>query len=188
MATLSSFEPFVMPDVQGCPAAVVRNAITFALIDFCRRSRYWQEDCAAGSTADGKTAFAITLADGADIVSIVDVKVGGYPIVRDGYSLSGSTLKTTYPLSPGYPVVVSAQLAPKASASSFPDSLLQYTEGIASGAKFRLMIQPGKAWSTPDLAAVHRSLFEQAIADAMVRVESQGVIGATYAAPVRFGF
>lgn len=188
MAILKDFEPYVMLDVLGCPTPVARQALTLSVIDFCRRSRVWREDCDAGLTASGVSLYPVTLPADSALTSILDVMLDGRLLTKGCYALEAGSVRASAALPAGRVMTVRALLAPLPAATTYPDLLLDYAEGIASGTKYRLMIQANKPWSQPELAVAHKGLYDAAINDAFARAESSGVVSATFAAPVRFGY
>jgi hypothetical protein len=44
-----------------------------------------------------------------------------------------------------------------------------YADVLASGAVYRLAKVPGKEWSNPELAAMHKNLYEQGVTNARIR-------------------
>lgn len=184
MAQFKDFDSYVALDVQGCPASVMRQAIALAVLDFCRRSRVWRAECSAGATQTGVGVYTIVAPEGGAVSAVEWVTVGGNRIAELCYTQDAGALSLAAAFAPGRAIVAKSILVPLQTASKIPDALLDYAEGIASGAKFRLMMQPGKPWSSPDLAAAHRTLFENAIGDAFARSESAGRIGSKSVSPL----
>lgn len=183
MASIRDFEPFVALDVSGCPLPVVRQALQLALVDFCRRSRVWRATCDAGAVQDGTSLYTIVAPTGAAVSALDSVLVDGRAIPKGTYSLEGGAVQLPGRQRAGAEVEAVAILEPLITATTVPDLLLEYTEGIASGAKYRLMLQPGKAWSSPDLAIYHRRAFDDAVGAAFARSETGGVISTITAKP-----
>lgn len=60
-------------------------------------------------------------------------------------------------------------LRPAFNATELPDWILEkHADGIASGAKYRLMMEQGRPWSNPNLAPLHKSVFNDSIDRACV--------------------
>jgi len=187
MATLKDFEPYVSLDVSGCPSAVIRQALMLAVEDFCRRSRAWRAECPAGNLQEGVSLYTIVPPTGAAVCSLEWLEVGGRKQAEGSFVLEAGAVRLANLGPAGAAIVAKSILAPLKTAATVPDLLLEHTEGIASGAKFRLMLQPGKPWSSPELAAYHKRAFEDAIGDAFVRSETGGVIGSLTVKPRAFG-
>jgi hypothetical protein len=67
-------------------------------------------------------------------------------------------------------------VAPSDDATGLPDDIaLRYRDEIHVGAKARLMLMPGKSWSSPDLAAVYGQAFSGMVAKATMRAARAGV-------------
>lgn len=186
MATTKDFEPYILPDVTGCPQPVVRQALMLAVTDFCRRSKAWQADCSAGTTSDGVSLYTIVPPTGAAVYCIESASLGGRAMSESAYtSEARGTIKLLHN-SNGQAISVRATLEPLPTATTLPDLLLEYVEGIASGAKYRLMIQPGKPWSSPELAVFHKKLFDDAIGAAFAQQAHGRSVRSLEVKPVRF--
>lgn len=186
MATTKDFEPYILPDVTGCPLPVVRQALMLAISEFCRKGKAWQADCSAGTTSDGVSLYTIVPPAGAAVCCIESASLGGRELCTDAYtSEARGTIKLIYP-SNGQAIAVKATLEPLITAVTLPDLLLEYIEGLASGAKYRLMIQPGKPWSSPDLAVFHKRMFDEAIGAAFAQQAHGRSVRSLEVKPVRF--
>lgn len=183
MASIKDFEPFVALDVSGCPQPVIRQALQLALTDFCRSSRVWRATCEAGDVQDGVSLYTIVAPAGSAVSALDSVLCDGREIPKGTYSLEGGAVRLHGRQRTGAGVEALAILEPLITATTVPDLLLEYVEGVASGAKFRLMLQPGKAWSSPELAVYHRREFDSAVAKAFARSETGGVVTTITARP-----
>lgn len=75
-AKWEDFFKFVRPDVQGCPVAMVREAIRNACIEFCEKSLIWQQEIYCGDLVEGERKYGInTIGDDATLVMPVTVTV-----------------------------------------------------------------------------------------------------------------
>lgn len=73
-------------------------------------------------------------------------------------------------------------------ATVIPDDIVdRYGERIASGAKYRLMLNPGKTWSNPQLAKYHRDEFDNGKISAKVDAMHAKTTGNFIVPARRFG-
>jgi hypothetical protein len=73
-------------------------------------------------------------------------------------------------------------------ATKLPDDIVtRYGEAIASGAKQRLMVQPGKTWSNDKLAVFHLGRFESGKLNAKIDAMHGQTTGDIFVPPRRFG-
>ncbi|OUR99226.1 hypothetical protein A9Q81_11670 [Gammaproteobacteria bacterium 42_54_T18] len=185
----------VLPDVSGCPEAVVLREVKNSLIEFCRRTQIWQFTADAIPLVAGIADYELDVPTGSSVAQVMSVKV-------DGRGLTLATGGDLDARQPGwrdheggathYVVINSAEILlnrkPKefkanaltASFALMPDqgaieveSFLfdDWYEVIAAGAKKRLLMSPGKAWSNPGLAGVYAQEFAQGIADGKSRAQ-----------------
>ena len=186
MATTKDFEPYILPDVTGCPLPVARQALMLSITEFCRKGKAWQAECSAGTTSEGVSLYTIVPPAGAAVHCIESATLGGRTMSQDAYTSEAcGTIKLIYP-SNGQAVSVRATLEPLPTATTLPELLLEYLEGIASAAKYRLMIQPGKPWSSPELAEFHKGLFDESIGAAFAQQAHGRSVRSLEVKPVRF--
>lgn len=153
-----------------CPGPVIEQMLRQAAIEFCTAAPVWVCDLDPVFTVDGLTSYEIDTPEGAEIAQIqaLDTKGAGFNdwtfnrpnLLTLGYSLPGGAL-----------IDVRASLAPSASADGMPAWIDgQYGEAIRHGARARLMMMPGQSWTQPQMAAVHRRYFTEAVGNARVAV------------------
>jgi hypothetical protein len=201
MATTKDFEAFVTLDVMGCPLPVVRQAILLACVEFCRRSKVWKRDLGAGTTSAGVSTYAISVPSDAKVSVLESATVGGRDLFPGQIGGAGRPSRFTgeagnvirlFPVpdsnSAGEAIEVEATLEPTLTAATLPAVLLEYVEGIASGAKKRLMLQPNKAWTSVELAGYHGNAFESAIGEAFAKQAHGGAVSSLQIKPIKFGY
>lgn len=57
-------------------------------------------------------------------------------------------------------------IAPTATSTEVDDTLADYREAIANGAKYRLLMQPNKEWTDRDGAPAYKTLFDASVSEA----------------------
>lgn len=81
MAQLSDFYPEVLADVPNCPRPVVKNAILNALVEFCKRSRFWVIDLDPVDIVAGTAEYAVTSnVTNAVVHDLYHVEAFGHPL------------------------------------------------------------------------------------------------------------
>ena len=200
MTAIDRIIDLVSPYVLGCPSPQIKLAIIESARQFCERTKCWKENASAGVTSVGVTDYPITLPDQSEDVALEGVTIDGRDLTL-GIS-SGSASDPTFYASPGWGsvritptptvagkvIVASLALQPAATATQLPDLLVgRYGASIADGAIGRLMAQPGKQWSNPQLSAFYTQRFEIA-ADKGYIAQVQGrAVGDLVIKPRRFG-
>ena len=183
MATLDSFLIDVTLEVPGCALPIVRHHVRRSIIEFCEKTRLLTYNCPAVNSVANQGAYSISPPADHEIHEIVTVRHNGVPLDPVGEdwlnnnvtdwanskSRTASSYIFTRPASIRlYPapnengtgnIVAMAAIKPTPSATSIDDKLLHYSESIAAGAKRRLMIQPGKPWTNPELAVYYGNVF-----------------------------
>jgi hypothetical protein len=211
---LTAFHPFVATEVIGCPEPTINQALLLAAIEFCRETKSWTEIQEPITLVDDAFEYEMDAPSGALVQTVRDVWIGSRrltPVTVAGlqnvmpdwatmqasepsyYNMAGELpLLRVYPVpmgTTGQALVVRATYVPKTNAATLPDFLGQrHMEGIASGAKARLMAMPGTPWSNPELAIYYRSLYDQSILNVRIEEAHDRVPGTIRVQPRSFGF
>lgn len=188
MAALTLLHDLVRIDVPGCPDPLITNALRRSAEEFYARSLIKRVELDAVTTVSATAEYALTLPTGYVLAKALHVWLDDLEITpigmddRDGICSTwrDETDEPDYFYLPdpehiglfktpdgAYTVVVEAALQPSYTATDIDDWVYQqFREGLAHGAKARLMEQPGKSWSS-EAAVYHNDMFEQAIDKAM---------------------
>jgi hypothetical protein len=192
MTALTAFYDYVLPDLPRCNEAIALLHIRLACEEFYRRSMVKRATLADITTAADTAEYALTLPDGYVAHKALHVWLDGLEIQpigmddRDGINANWKT-ETGQPdrhylpdtanvglfLTPSgvYTVSVEAVLKPKSDATAIDDWVFEtYREGIAAGAKYRLMAMPKKPWSS-EMAAMHKGEFDRCVDTAMLAAD-----------------
>ena len=189
MATaISSWYPYVRPDVVQAAPPLLLDAIRNALIEFCESTWIYTTSLIALSSVAGQADYTITLPTGTDVVALKSVV---YDRARLDVT-SEDELDTLYPHTDWrsmtgkpfryyqtadmsiihlFPIpevavangihIVSA-LKPTQDAETVPDFLYQdWRSDIAAGAKSNLFMMMASSWGDPNKAAVFAQQFRQ---------------------------
>lgn len=203
---LASFHPYITPEVIGCPAPLVDQALVLVASEFCRSTLAWTEMSDPMPLMDGVQDYEPDVPTGAQLVTVRDVWCGSrklQPVVLvdaygassasepSHYNMSKRDMVTVYPTptSPTAALVMRACYAPTLGAATLPDFLgADALDAIASGAKARLMMMPNVPWSNPQLGGYYRQIFDNGVTDAITDEAHDRVPGALTVAPRKFGF
>ncbi len=79
MATLDDFFPEVLPEVEGCPKMMVRNAIRSAIIRFCEVSKYITQELTPINIVADTHTYTLTPPTGSLIETVIRANIAGYP-------------------------------------------------------------------------------------------------------------
>jgi hypothetical protein len=184
--------PDLIPHVPGCPQVMAEHELRRAAQSFFAQTRAWRVDELPRAVAAGTTEITITPTDPElDLVQVDAIWYDGQklepitPETLDGQYATDWQDQTGSPTNylqvvPGvirlYPVpLVDAVsglklrliVTPSDVSTGLPDDIaLKYRDEIQVGAKARLMLYPGKSWSSPELAVVYSQAFNAATGSA----------------------
>jgi hypothetical protein len=187
----------VLPYVQDVPEFVATNAVKNAVIEFCRKTRYWQKDLAPLSAEANVANYPIETPEGTVLVDIVQAWYNGKLLVPksidaltriyrtlDYRTLAGSPAYFTRVIEPEillvpYPVealenavTLRAALAPTRDSTGADSSIFEhYLEDIAAGARGRLYSMHGQPFSDPQGALTYERKFRVACDKARIRAD-----------------
>lgn len=203
---------FVAVDVQGCPGPVIELAILETAIDFCRKTFAWGEIQDPVPVINGIQQYDVDMPTDGTVVAIRNVwgfsrELLPKPMVEiqrllpnwlDGRSNqpvyynaadTDPAFIRLFPIPEGASgtLVMRVVYAPKITSTTLDDALVErYREALISGAKARLMLNPGRSWSNPALAGVHTGIYDRAKVEAKLAVLSDNSPGTTIVQPRRF--
>lgn len=182
---------WVLPDVPGYVQTMVDEKIRDALREFCDGTKLWRVSFDSIYTEAGQPQYELDIPTdyACEIVEIVSATLNDKPLAgtreseqTDEWRAKGGTptnrlgfyddiiIITPVPDVSGKEIKLEAVLRPSISATTFPSTLLKYTEQIANGTKAKLMMMVGQPWSNPQMAMKHESDFNTAIGRASIRV------------------
>lgn len=202
---MTSLLDYVVPDVPGCPEAIVLNKIRFAAREFFIRSRLWRHDMFTDIDVTlGTRVYALTPTNPAhesNIAGVLQAWYEGTKIWPRAYPDLVSSWPH-FPTASGRPsyywfdvdnqisifpspsaavadaLDVLAIQAPKIDSTYFPDEFFSsWVQTVAHGALAALMEIPKKPYSEPDLAMYHKAQFDRGIGKALGVVNSGGTVG-----------
>ena len=193
------FKPFVAPEVNRCPSALVMNAIREKVIDFCGRTLAWQEELLPINAKSGKHTYELQAPEATRIESLITVRHNRLLVDfisessldadddTDWRTQTNSQAKGYYQPTPRQirlvytpdttvtdGIEVNAALKPIPGGHLLSEDVFNdYYAIIAAGAKSQLMGMPDKSWSSAGMAGTYFSMYEEGIREASGKVERQ---------------
>lgn len=193
----SAWIPDVAGEVTGAPSFSIELAVKRTVTDFLERTHWLQRTAAPIDIAGGAVArtFPVSvIAAGERVLAILGAWVSDKPVEvygPDDVDEDWPDWKTRtgtpeclvqerddeFYVVPSPASTMTAALRLKVAvglldaATTCDDSIVtNWREGIAAGAKARLMLQPGKTWESPERAAVNQAMYMEAVNKANTRV------------------
>lgn len=213
---LDALLPYLLPDVPGVPDITALQALRLSTIRFCEETLAWDEIQDPVPLEDGVNEYDLDVEQGSRIAAIKNVWLADRPLtpvsmeelsqrLPNWQTATGSdpvyynapadqNAIRIYPIPDGVEdfgktMTLRVVYVPTLAATTVPDSVLNlYLEPIIHGAKYRLMVAPGKGWSNPQLAVYHQAEFEKGVHSAKIDILHEGVQGSLRVKPLRFGF
>lgn len=209
---VSDIVPFVAAEVPGCPEVLIKQSIVQAAIEFCVETLAWQEIQDPVALVDGSNELDMDIPRDARIVTVKDIWASNRklrPVTMDqlferipNWQTATGTEPVYYnasadwqtirifpiPLdSQGAQITMRAAYAPKLTATTLPDEIVtKHLDGLTGGAKSRLMLMPGRAWTNTQLAGVYRVQFNDQILKAKIDILHDRVQGSVSVRPHPF--
>jgi len=194
---LDDLLPYVLPDLPGVSETQAINALISSAIEFCERSLVLQRDHDPINLVAGRSAYDLDAPTGYLVHKVMkawhrnsvlqpiapddmdDARLYNVHAATEGWGTpSGYTHKGERQIALWPPpnedlekgLTVRIAIKPKRDVTQFDDDLYQdFIEVIASGAKAKLQITPGKPFSNPQVAGFNQALFTAGVNRAMVR-------------------
>lgn len=186
MAALTAFLKHVQPEVPVCPQPIVLEAVLRACIEFCERTRLFDETVSV-TTVAGTSEYSLGVASGTVAHEIIYVRKtsddsdlgsskreqfdanitfndSGEPLAY--YLTAAGKLKVGPVPAAGDEATYSVKVVikPSTSATTVQDALADHWAlVIAAGAKSFLYAQKNTAWYAPDEAAIKGAFFTSGI-------------------------
>lgn len=193
MSAYEDFFPYVMTEVPGVPEPVAIMAIRNTCIEFCEKSLILTRDHDPVTIVQGITDYDLEPPRGYLVVKVMRAWLDSReltPAAPDFVTDAAvyNRLYSSYSSAPNMPqtylqkqersitvwpvpdkkykngLTLRVALKPTRASTEIEDLVFEdYAETIAHGAAFRLMSSVGKPYTNLDMAAVHKSLFEQGL-------------------------
>jgi len=213
MIKTSTLVRFLGADLPSCPDQLIELALTKAAIKLCRESHCWSEIQGPTPMADGQQEYSVDGPDDGVVVAVrnvwapsrellpksmewIQTKIPNWATATStepAYYNAASTDPDTIRLFPipletnGAALRVRVSFAPSVASTSLHETVVErYLETLLAGARYRLMLNPGKAWSNAQLAAYYKQEFDDGIANARGHVAHDYTPSTLVAQPRRF--
>lgn len=206
--------PYILPEVPGAPDALVKQAIMRTANDFCIETGVWSEIQDPIPVTDNVNEYDVYAPRGAKVATIKSIWMVNRELVpvtmerlqelipnwqeakgsEPAYYNSATDYRTVriYPIplgSNGAKITIRAVYTPDQFGTTLPDFLVdKWLDELLAGAKARLMIMPGKAWTNPELAVMNQAMFTEGMVRAKVFIAHDKVAGSVRVRPVRYGY
>lgn len=169
----SKFYADILVDVPGCAMPVVDRALLRASREFFSATRVWRAEIDTVITLANISNYDLSVDAACEIVRIESATFDGRPIeitsIDARHQITNciyTTDRRTINLLPvpnvgGKKLDVEVSLMPRESANGVNNDLIDfYADEISTGAKARLMLQPEKSYSNPQLGLILEQRFE----------------------------
>ncbi len=206
--------PYILAEVPGCPVPTVRFAIIQAASELCREAHTWSEIQDPMTLVDGQHTYQLDAPAGAQVVTVKEIWAdnrkltpvaisaihnlipnwqsaqGNQPDYYSGSNDWSEIRLYPIPTNPGgAKLTMRVAYQPKFNATVLPAFMVSnYLEAITAGAKSRLMMMPGRAWTSMELGGYNKQVFDAAITQAKIENLHDRVAGSIQVQPRRFGF
>jgi len=161
MATVALTELYndTVLELPKCLKPLIWKMIHDVLVEFCTKTQIWSLELDAIRLRDGEDTYDLDAPACANIDTIKGVTNDGstlYPVTHFTFP-SKNEIKLTWEPSDDTDddadgMVVTVVLKPKRTATVIDKDLFEsWYDAWAAGVKARLMLQPGKKWSNPEL-------------------------------------
>lgn len=178
--------PLITPDIPSCPEATIKNHLAYVTADFCARTQIWRETLDTDYTIANIEEYDL---DGSAVIEAVqwvvcnnipltatDIRLVPHEDLSDTgqpthYWIINDTTLRLFPIPDArYELKVGVALKPSRTALGVEDWIYEtWAETLVSGTIARLARVPGKDWTDPALAEMHRIMYERAITNAEIR-------------------
>lgn len=188
---LDAFYDYLMPELPGCPVAMVDLHLVLAARQFCSQTSAWREPFTPLDLVADQADYYLEPAESqSDVVKLTELTINDELLWRDSdadqlsvdaecpkylrneppFTLSND-LRTITLMVDEVPtaaasaaLVVVGAMQPKMGATRLPDFLLnQYVEAIRFGTLSRLMVMPKKPWGDRPLATAYMASWHEAL-------------------------
>ena len=203
--------PLLLIDAPECPDIVATNALISATRDFCDQSNAWNEIQDPFTIIDNTDIYDIDVPSDGLVVMVMDAWSPTYQLTGKSMEQISQLLPNWQKATGSQPIYFSSQPAsgeirlfpmplnaqrlqltmrvsykPTRTATTIDDGLLDdYQDALLAGARAKLMMQPGKAWSNPQLAQMNGQLFAREIVNARITIDHDRAPGTIIARPAR---
>ncbi len=202
MATLPELSPEVRIEVPDCPQSLINKTLINVIRHFCDKTQHWQHSMEPltllpyNAAAPDTYLYTLPLPSNTELIGVRTMNYDGLPLRMKSPAwldehqdkwreasgepqfyimLSDKQLRFIPASDQVRPQAITGLLAlrPTRNTDTFDDSLLEFDNALINGAIARLLVIPGKLWSSR--AAQHRALaceqvYQEAVSVAKMQV------------------
>lgn len=177
MESLDTLLAQVLPQADGCPTSMARDALQFIAADFCKVSGVWAEDVLELVPAGESRVPLHDMPREARLASVPEARLAGSVLARTEYAVGAREI--VLHTAPCRDAEFSARvtLRPERLAGSLPEHVLEeWGDFIAYGALARLKAMSGAnvSWTDMQGAQVNLTLYNEGIYAARTRAYRNG--------------
>lgn len=182
-----TFFPLIQPHLPTCPEATLKAYLASTTADFCMRTQLWRETSEVLSTVADQAEYDLcggvakveavqwVTCNGIELSATDPRLVDHTELDRTGqpaayWLKNDDTLRLFFIPDAVYTLQYELILKPSRTATSVKTWIYEtWADKLVSGAIAQLARMPGKDWTDPAMAEMHRAMYEKAIADAEIR-------------------
>lgn len=177
MEKLDSLLPQVLPQVDGCPVSMARDALQFIASDFCKVSGAWERAVLELVPAGEIRVPLHDMPRDARLASVLAATLAGTPLSRAEFSIGAGEIVLRGAPCRDAELAARVTLRPERLAGSLPEFILEeWGDIIAFGALAKLKTMSGAnvTWTDPQGAQVNLTLYNEGIYAARTRIFRNG--------------
>lgn len=163
---MNRFTSDIMPQVPGCPKALIKKEVLRSAIQFCMDSHIWQID-AQKEVLPGDDEITLSTVTGSEVTAC-QISINGSGV--NEYTRNGAIITLNTAVTANTSFNTTSFLKPTRAAADLPDLLYNdWFEAIESGAIANLMLMPGKKWTSPQLGKVNYQKYMHGLGEAKIK-------------------
>lgn len=182
----NDFLPLLLPHVPSCPDITLKTYLGIVSADFFARTYLWRDNIDAIYLAPNQIEYDLDAeAVVEDVIAVVyddkpltrtDLRfipaerLGETGDPREYWMHADRTIRVFPTPEAAGRMAVTAVLKPARTAAGVEDWIYEtWADVLVSGTIAQVAMIPGKDWTSPDLATMHKSIYERAITQARIR-------------------
>lgn len=177
MESLDRLLAQVLPQADGCPTSMARDALQFIAADFCKVSGVWAEDVLEPVPAGESRVPLHDMPREARLASVLEARLAGSVLSRTEYAVGAREIVLRAAPCRDAEFYARVTLRPERLAGSLPEHVLEeWGDFIAYGALARLKAMSGAnvSWTDMQGAQVNLTLYNEGIYAARTRAYRNG--------------
>jgi hypothetical protein len=183
----STFLPLIQPHLPSCPIATIETYLASTTADFCMRTQLWRETYESEYTVANQAEYdlcgGVAKVEAIQWVTCNGIELSGTDprlidhteLTRTGqpsayWLINDEILRLFFIPDAVFTLQYELVLKPSRTATSVKTWIYEtWADKLVSGTIAQLARIPGKDWTDPAMAEMHRGMYEKAITDAEIR-------------------